>query len=438
MLPYIVCKLQKYASQNATLSSYPLIINLSLLSFEFIIYLLEGLFFMSSIIQSLPKGRMLSLDVFRGITITMMIFVNNPGSWSYMYAPLKHAEWNGWTPTDFIFPFFVFIMGVSIVLAFSKKLQGGVPKKDLYKTIFNRTWKLFGLGLILALLSINLFSPEHNWVNDTLFNVRWMGVLQRLALVYAITSLLYLHLDIKKLTITGIGILVLYWIIMKFLPFSAVINGVVTDLTGSLEHGTSFAAYIDSIILGANHVYFTKVPLPYDPEGILSTFPAVSSCIAGVLTGWYLQQKNTLLEQTATLFFYGIGLLFVGELMDYGFPINKTLWSPSYVIFMVGMALIFLAMCMYLVDVHHIKNWTAPFIVFGANAIAFFMFAGVLGRLILMPKVGDLRLKSWLYNEFFVPVFGNYIGSVAFSIVFLGISYALMYGMYKKKIFWKV
>lgn len=393
---------------------------------------------MSRILQLLPQGRMLSLDVFRGITITMMIFVNNPGSWSYMYGPLKHAEWNGWTPTDFIFPFFVFIMGVSIVLAFSKKLSSEVPKKELYKTIFTRTWKLFGLGLLLALLSINLFTPDSDWVQETLFKIRWMGVLQRLAVVYAITSVLYLNLDIKKMLYSGIGILILYWMIMKFMPFSALIDGVETDLTGTLEHGKNFAAYLDFHLFGINHVYYKNVVLPYDPEGFLSTFPAVSSCIAGVLTGWYLQQKNNLLEQTATLFFFGVGLLFIGEILDHGFPINKTIWSPSYVIFMAGMALVFLAMCMYLIDNKGIKNWTAPFIVFGANAIAFFMFSGILGRLILMIFVGDERFKSWTYNEFFAPIFGNYIGSVAFSIVFLSVSYSVMYWMFKKKIFWKV
>jgi len=393
---------------------------------------------MGKILDALPKGRMLSLDVFRGITITMMIFVNNPGSWSYMYPPLKHAEWNGWTPTDFIFPFFVFIMGVSVVLAFSKKLAQGVDKKELYKSIFIRTAKLFGLGLLLALFSINLFSPDHNWFTDTLLKIRVMGVLQRLALVYAITSILFLNFDIKKMSFIGIGILVVYWLLMKFMPFSATIDGVVTDLTGTLEHGKNFAAFIDSKIFGVDHSYFKNVPLVYDPEGFLSTFPAVVSCIAGVITGWYLQKKHSLEEQTSTLFFWGIGLLFIGEILDYGFPINKTLWSPSYVVFMAGMALVFLAMCMYLIDGKGIKNWTEPFIVFGANAIAFFMFAGFFGRLILMISIDGVRFKPLMYNELFAPLFGNYIGSVAFSIVFLGVSYALMLWMYKKRIFWKV
>lgn len=393
---------------------------------------------MSKIIDALPKGRMLSLDVFRGITITMMIFVNNPGSWSFMYTPLEHAKWNGWTPTDFIFPFFVFIMGISIVLAFSKKLEKGVEKKQLYKDIFTRTWKLFGLGIVLALFSINLFSPEHNWINDTVLKIRVMGVLQRLALVYAISSILYLNFDIKKISFIGIGILIVYWLLMLYMPFSAVIDGVMTDLTGTLEHGKNFAAYIDSIILGVNHVYYANVPLPYDPEGILSTFPTVSSCIAGILTGHYLAKQNSLEEKTGTLFFWGIGLLLIGEIMDYGFPINKTIWSPSYVVFMSGMALIFLAMCMYLIDGKGIKNWSSPFIVFGANAIAFFMFSGLFGRMLLMPTINGIRLKSWIFNEMFAPVFGNYIGSVAFSVAFLMISYSIMLWMYKKKIFWKV
>ncbi|TNE72971.1 DUF1624 domain-containing protein [bacterium] len=393
---------------------------------------------MSSIMASLPKGRMLSLDVFRGITITMMIFVNNPGSWSYMYAPLKHAEWNGWTPTDFIFPFFVFIMGVSIVLAFQKKLEHNTPKSELYKSIFNRTWKLFGLGLFLNLFSINLLMPEHHWFNDTFLNVRYMGVLQRLALVYAITAILYLHFKPKQLFYIGVGTLVFYWLMMNYFPFSAQIDGEQVDLTGSLEHGKNLAAYIDFHVFGTNHVYFKNLPLPYDPEGLFSTFTAVVSCIAGVLTGYYLSNSEKLEVKISTLFFWGVLLLVIGEIMDYGFPINKTIWTPSYVIFMSGMALLFLAMCMFLVDLKGIKNWSALFIVFGSNAIAFFMLSGLFGRLILMPQINGMRLKSWIFDTVFAPYFGNYIGSIAFSVVFMSILYSVMYWLYKKKIFWKV
>lgn len=393
---------------------------------------------MNSIIQGLPKGRMLSLDVFRGITITMMIFVNNPGSWSHMYAPMRHAEWNGWTPTDCIFPFFIFIMGVSIVLSFSKKLENGTPKTELYKTIGIRTLKLFGLGIFLALLSIDLLQPDYNWFEDTFLQVRYMGVLQRLALVYAITALLFLHLDRLKLLFAGIGLLVVYWLAMFFIPFSAVIDGSLVNLTGTLEHGKNFAAWIDYHVLGANHVYYKNVPLPYDPEGLFSTIPAVASCIAGVLTGYYLIEKRSLEQRISTLFFFGVMLLFVGEVLDYSFPINKTIWSPSYVIFMSGMALIFLAVCMYIVDLKEIKKWSAPFIVFGANAIALFMFSGILGRIILMPQVGEIRLKTWLYNELLVPVFGHLNGSLAYGFLFLSVSYIVMYWMFKRNIFWKV
>lgn len=385
------------------------------------------------------EKRMHALDAFRGITITMMILVNNPGSWAYMYKPLKHAEWNGWTPTDFIFPFFIFIMGISIVLALTKKIENKVNKSQLYREIFIRTLKLFALGVLLNLFTIHLFAPEHHWVEDTLFNVRIMGVLQRLAVIYAITALLFLNLNHSALIKTGVSLLIFYWLAMFYFPFSTSINGVTIDLTGTLEHGKNFAAYVDSVIIGAKHVYFTQnVLFPYDPEGLFSTIPALATCLSGVITGLYLQKNQPLLKQILTLFYWGLILLLAGQLMNYSFPINKTIWSPSYVVFMAGMALLFLSGCIYLIDYKKIKRWSYPFNIFGEHAITFFMFSGILARVILIITVGDLRLRDWLYITIYSPLFGQMLGSLVFSLIFLLISYKVLTWLARKNILLRV
>lgn len=392
----------------------------------------------SRVIEAIPKHRLLSIDVFRGITITMMILVNNPGSWSYMYPPLRHAEWNGWTPTDWIFPFFIFIMGISIVLSFEKQLKKGVSRSELVKKSVIRALKLFGLGLVLNATSINLLQPGYHFINDTLYQLRIMGVLQRLAVVYLITALLYLYLGKRQLVFTSVIVLIIYWAAMLFLPFSAVIDGKVTILMGNLDHGAHFAAWLDYHILGKAHVYFTKVSMPYDPEGLWSTLPAVASCLFGVFTGWFIQSQKRDYEQVASLFYYGLVVLLTGYVLSIWIPINKTIWTPSYVFVTAGVALLFLSFCIYLIDMKGQKTWTAPFVVFGANSIAFFMMAGMLGRIMLMPMVEGMRLKSWIYAALFSPLFGNINGSLIFSIVLITIYFIPMYWMYRKGIFWKV
>lgn len=385
------------------------------------------------VINEIPAHRMLSLDVFRGITITMMILVNNPGSWSHMYAPLRHAEWNGWTPTDWIFPFFIFIMGISIVLSFEKQLARGKSKQELVKKSISRALKLFGLGLVLNALSINMLQPDFSlW--GSLLDLRIMGVLQRLGLVYLITALLVLYLNKRWLVVSAAALLVVNWVGMTLIPYP--LQG--EWVSGVIQHGKNFAAYIDSALLGADHVYYSNVELPYDPEGIWSTLTSVASCLAGVFTGWYITSSKNDYKQVSTVLFSGIAVLVAGYILSIWIPVNKTIWTPSYVLVTAGVALLFLGFCMFLIDMKKVKNWSAPFVVFGANAIAFFMMAGVLGRLILMPMVDDMRLKSWIYAEFFAPVFGDLNGSLIYSIVLVAIYFIPMYVMYRKGVFWKV
>lgn len=372
------------------------------------------------------KQRLTSLDVFRGITVIMMIFVNNPGSWNYVYAPFKHAEWNGWTLTDTIFPFFIFIMGVAIPWAFSKKLAEGVSRGQLYADILLRALKLFCFGLLLNLLSIDLLSPNHHWLQDTFYKVRIMGVLQRLAVVYALAAILFLHLGRRGLLILSAVLLIGYGLALFYLPFPVLIDGQSQWISGYLEHGKSLAAYLDATLLGQNHVYFRKdVLLPYDPEGLFSTITALVTCLLGAYVGLYLKTNDSIMRKIVHLLAWGVCGLVLGQLTNLLIPINKTLWSPSYVVLMAGLASLVLGLCMFLCD--HYKLRFPVFTLFGKHALFIFMFSGVLARLVLMPHVAQLRLRDWLYQYLLMPPLGQYMGSLAYTIGFLIINYLVLW-----------
>lgn len=382
--------------------------------------------------------RYLSLDVFRGITITGMILVNNPGSWSYVYAPLRHAEWHGWTPTDLIFPFFLFIVGVAMVFAFEKRLQAGYRPADLYPKIIRRTLILFALGLMLNVIPTHL--PEgYNFFRDTLAKVRIMGVLQRIAVVYFIASVLVLHFSLRGLVIWSSVLLAGYWFLMKWVPFSVYQNGEWVRYVGILDQEINLAAYVDNLIL-RGHTWIQGRYLHFDPEGILSTMPAVVTTLSGYLAGKWIRLKKDGYEKVSWLFFAGFLGVLAGNLLSYGFPVNKQLWSPSYVVLTSGMACIALAACIMMVDLKGWKAWTRPFVIFGTNALAYFVLAGVVGRLLLMIRVGaeQVSLKSWLFLHVFQPLFGAYNGSLAYAVTYILLWLGVMRVLYQKRIFIKI
>ncbi|WP_100642786.1 acyltransferase family protein [Alteromonas facilis] len=386
-----------------------------------------------AVLARLPKHRMLTIDVFRGIAITAMILVNNPGSWQYVYAPLRHAEWHGLTPTDLVFPFFIITMGIAIGLTFSADKVGGNRAAILIK-VGKRTLTLFVLGLLLAVFYYNVTDPHFNWWKEQVEEIRILGVLQRLALVYAACAVLALLLNNKQLVAVSIALLVGYSGLLLYMPY-----GLGADVyVGELLMGNNYAAYIDQAVLGRAHLYYADAqPFATDPEGILSTFPAVVSGLIGVVLGRHLVRPNTL-ELIQRLWLIGILLTLVGWGMDRWMPINKALWSASFVLVTAGLALLFIAALHTLIDKHCIRRWSAPFIVFGANSLLFFMFSGVLARITVMIPVGDTTLKGALYSQIFQPAFGNYFGSLMYACVFLMVSYAVFYGLYKRGIFWKV
>jgi predicted acyltransferase len=365
--------------------------------------------------------RLLSLDVFRGATIAGMILVNSPGDWGNIYSALRHAHWNGVTPTDLIFPFFLFIVGVAITFSLTKRKERGDNASKLYIQIFRRTIIIFMLGIIL-----NGFPYYH------LSSIRIPGVLQRIAVVYCITSILFLKFSIKTQAIISFTLLFIYWGMMALIPVPGVGYA-------NLGQSTNLGAWLDNLILGG-HLW--EVSKTWDPEGIISTIPAISTGIFGVLTGNYLlKSSNDKTTKTVWMFVIGNFALLLSMFWDMWFPINKQLWTSSYVIYTGGMALIIFAVCYYLADVKNYTWWTKPFIIYGTNAIAVYFLSWIFGvvlYLINWTSAGQvITLKDFLYNTFFTswlsPINASLLWAVAYVLFWLGI----MWIFYARKIFIK-
>lgn len=365
-------------------------------------------------------NRMLALDAFRGLTVALMILVNNPGSWTAIYAPLKHAEWHGWTPTDFVFPFFLFIVGVSITLALRRKVEAGANQKQLVISIIRRAALIFALGLLL-----------HGFPYFELSKIRIPGVLQRIALCYLLASLIFLKTRWRGQVIAVIILLLGYWVLMMLVPVPG--YG-----AGDLSLKGSLASYIDRTLL-AGHIYKPD----YDPEGLFSTLPAIATTLCGCLTGRFLQSTRAPFEKVAGMFAVGAGLVMIGWFWGLAFPINKPLWTSSYVVFTAGLALQTLALCYWLIDLKNYKRWAFPFVVFGTNALAVFVLSGLVGRLLTLIKLTNASgktatLKTYLYEALFVPFLSPLNASLAWALAYVAVWFGLMYLLYRKRIFIKV
>ena len=388
------------------------------------------------IVSALPAERLLALDVFRGLTITAMVLVNNPGSWSHVYSPMLHAQWHGWTPTDLIFPFFVFIVGVSVSIVMNREVAKGTNKGLLVKNAAIRGGKLFALGLFLALFYFNFNDPNFSWVNQQLASIRVMGVLQRLGLVFVLTVLVVLYFKPRGRLIWIFALLFGYWAALMWVPY-----GKAGEMyRGELLFGNNLTAWIDSQVFAAKHLYYKEaIPYAFDPEGLFSTLPAVAGALAGVFTGDLLMNKDkSLAYKTKVMCAVGAILIVAGEAWGWILPINKSIWTSSYVVMSTGWALLILGGLTWLIDIKGKKRWTAPFVVFGANAIAFYMFSAVVARVFIMLPVADTSLHGWLYSEVYQPLFGNLNGSLMFAVSFCLGCYVVMHYLYKNKIFFKV
>ncbi len=373
-----------------------------------------------------PKKRLKSLDVMRGATIAGMLLVNNAGDWGHTFAPLLHAEWNGWTPTDLVFPFFLFMVGVAIPLAFASRLEkSGGDLGPLYRQIVRRTIILFALGLFLTWFPFTGI----NWST-----VRIPGVLQRIALVYFFASLAYLHLGTRGRAWLAGGVLLGYWLAMTRVPVPGF--GV-----GDLSPAGNLAGFVDRTVLGA-HVW-RYAPGPADPEGILSTLPAVATALAGIFTGEWLRTQKSQNEKLVGLFVAGSLAAVAGAVFGWFFPINKNLWTSSYVVLTAGLALLALAVTLYFVDLRGRDRWATPFLIFGTNSIFAYVLSGLVAKTLYKVRWttaegSAISLNSWLYEDFFASWIPEYWASLAWAsahvVVILGITWLL----YRKKIFIKI
>ena len=372
-----------------------------------------------------PSIRLNSLDVFRGITIAGMLLVNKAGLASQVYPPLLHAEWNGCTPTDLVFPFFLFIIGVAIAFSLSQYTEGNrVDRTSVYWRIGRRCCILFALGLLL-----NGF-PTYDFSN-----IRIMGVLQRISLAYLLATLAVLNLPRRGQWVLAVLLLVGYWVAMSFVPVPG--YG-----AGNLSPDGNMGAYIDRLVIGTEHLYRPDFNSMGDPEGLFSTLPAVVTVLAGYFTGQWLRTQPVKTRTSVGLVLFGIGCLGVGWAWGWVFPINKKLWTSSYVLFTAGWALLLLATCYELIEVRRWRRWGWPFEVMGLNAIFVFVASVLVIKILNKTHVGSgdsaPTTYTWINDNFFLPWAGAMNGSLLFSIVTVLFWWAIAYGMYRQHWFVKV
>lgn len=359
--------------------------------------------------------RLISLDAFRGFTIAAMIMVNNPGSWSYIYSPLEHKPWHGLTPTDLIFPFFIFIVGVSITLAYTKRLKAGLAKRPMYKKIVFRAVKIFVVGILLWLF------PKFDFEV-----IRYAGVLQRIAIVFLVCALLFLNSKWKTQAIVAAGLLIIYWLLMVLIPTPGYERPM-------LEPGVNLAAWIDSQFLPG---YLWQKT--WDPEGLLSTLPAIATGITGMLAGHLILQDIQQERKVITLFSVGFFAFIIGYFWNYIFPINKSIWTSSFVMVTSGLAAMLLSVSIYFVDILGRTRLTKPGIIFGSNAIAVYVLADVWSQFFYVIKIGGNSLNVHFLNVFEGLNWSLKFGSFLYAFLFICFNFIPAWFLFKKKIFIKL
>lgn len=361
------------------------------------------------------SSRLVSLDIFRGLTVAFMIIVNTPGSWNFVYTPLEHSKWHGCTPADLVFPFFLFIVGVSMWYSFKK--YGHEINGASVLRIFRRMLAIFTVGLLLALFPY--FGRDYS-------TLRIMGVLQRIALAYGIGSILCLTINRNYLWLVIAVILLLYWALLVFFggadPYS---------LEGNIT------IKIDSSILGVNHLY-KGFGIPFDPEGLLSTIPAIGTVIIGYYVGELLGKGSPSAKSTLLLILFGAASFGLGYLWSMLLPINKPLWTGSYVLYTAGLAMGILALIYLIADVWKFQIWGVFFLIFGTNALFSYFLSGILTSLMLFIKIpaggNKITLYTWLYQKVCVPIAGNLNGSLMFAIIQMLLIWGIALVLYRKKI----
>ncbi len=362
------------------------------------------------------SGRLVSLDIFRGLTLAFMIIVNTPGSWQYVYPPLEHSKWNGCTPTDLVYPFFLFIVGMSTF--YSLKKYGNELNGSSILRILRRTVMIFAVGLFLTIFPY--FGRDYS-------TLRIMGVLQRIALAYGIGAIICLSVRREHLWIVVAVLLLLYWGIL------AIFGGANPY---SLEG--NFVLKADLAILGRNHLY-KGFGIPFEPEGLLSTIPAIGTVIIGYFIGGMLGKGSANGKTVIKLLLLGAASAGLGYLWGMIFPVNKPLWTSSYVLYTAGIGMCIMAIIYLLADVFKFRAWGTFFCVLGANAIFVYFLAGIWTRLMLIIKISaggnSIALYDWIYLKICVPVLGSLNGSLMFAVLQVLLIWSVALILYRKKAF---
>ncbi len=390
---------------------------------------------MNKITSNKQSGRLLSLDILRGITIAGMIMVNNPGSWRYIYAPLGHAQWHGLTPTDLVFPFFMFIMGVSTYMSLRKfNFQ---PSKTAIWKVVRRTILIFLIGLALGwfgLFSRGLASGESFLEAINHFDrIRILGVLQRLGLAYGFSALIALLVKNKHIPWVITTLLVGYFLLLLF--------GYGFEMSER-----NIISVVDRAVLGTQHMYHDWTPegerIALDPEGLLSTIPSIAHVLIGFMFGALIVNNKNNHTRVEKLMIWGTVLAFSGLLLQYGCPINKKIWSPTFVLATTGFAAQLLGLLIWIIDINKKEKWSRFFHAFGVNPLIVFVFAGVFANLVSNIKVVHLgesiALKTYTYNILIQPWAGNYFGSLVYALLVVTISWLFGYILYKRNIYIKI
>lgn len=385
--------------------------------------------------------RLISIDAFRGITIVGMILVNNPGDWGAVYAPLLHAEWHGWTPTDLIFPFFLFIVGVVIPLALGSRLAKGAARSALVWRAARRALILIALGLFIAGFPFALFGPRT--FEQLLETWRFPGVLQRIGLCYFAASALFIYTwsgpgnqeRLRRALKLWIAVLLIgYWMLMTLVPVPALESGEwgPGDLGSKSDN---LASWVDRVVFGSHLWVSAKV---YDPEGLLSTIPSIATTLFGVLAGLWLAGKRASSEELSRLFVNGSLLVVLGYCWSWAFPINKALWTSSYAVFTAGIATCALGLCYWYFDLEGRRAIARPFAIYGVNAITVFVGSALLAKTLGYVRIGERSLHSVIYEGLFTSWLPAYPASLGYALAWIAGWFVVMAWMDRRGLYLKI
>jgi predicted acyltransferase len=378
------------------------------------------------------------------MTVAGMLLVNDPGSWGHIFPPLEHAAWNGWTPTDLVFPFFLFIVGITTHLSLDVRRARGDDDAALLRQILRRAALIVFFGLLLNWFPFYSWSPtvEGNRIVDRLLHVRIPGILQRIGVAYGIAALIVLKTRPRTQAIVAAVILLGYWLLMTLVPVPG------SGLPGWMvenQPSATLAAWFDRLLLDwgpyGNHMWAeTKT---WDPEGPLSTIPAIATVLLGARAGQWIGSKRSLPERLNGLFAGGAIAIVVGLMWNWTFPINKNLWTSSFVVFTAGMAGVTLAVCMWLIDQQGIRWWTRPFVIYGVNPFLAFLGSGMLARLIysvITIPIGGSRvtLEDLIAQSLFESWLPPRVASLAFAVSFVLLWLGVLTVLYRRNIILKV